>query len=134
LCEAMFKMLIDTCVWLDVAKDPKQEPVLSVVEELVRRGMLTLLVPRIVIDEFQRNRERVAKKSAKCLSAHFRLIKDAVGRIGGDKRKLRLVLGHLDDVGHKLPIIGGGAANALDRIEKTLLASEILDVSDSAQC
>jgi hypothetical protein len=128
----MFKMLIDTCVWLDLAKDPKQEPVLSVVEELVRRGLLSLVVPRIVIDEFQRNRDRVAKESAKSLSTHFRLVKDAVGRVGGDKRKLRLVLAHLDDVDHKLPIIGGTAANTLDRIEKALLASEILNVSDSA--
>ena len=42
----MFRMLIDTCVWLDLAKDPKQVPVLGVVEELLRRGMLSLIVPR----------------------------------------------------------------------------------------
>ena len=32
----MFRMLIDTCVWLDLAKDSKQVPVLGVVEELLR--------------------------------------------------------------------------------------------------
>ena len=41
----MFKMLIDTCVWLDIAKDPKQTPVLGVVEEMVRLGMVALIVP-----------------------------------------------------------------------------------------
>ena len=41
----MFKMLIDTCVWLDLAKDPKQTPVLDVIEELLRREMLSLIVP-----------------------------------------------------------------------------------------
>ena len=30
----MFRMLIDTCVWLDLAKDQKQVSVLSVVEEM----------------------------------------------------------------------------------------------------
>ena len=75
----MFKMLIDTCVWLDIAKDPKQAPVLGVVEEMVKLGMVTLIVPRTVLDEFRRNRERIAKESAKSLSAHFRLVKDAVG-------------------------------------------------------
>lgn len=32
----MFRILIDTCVWLDLAKDPKQVSVLGVVEELLR--------------------------------------------------------------------------------------------------
>jgi hypothetical protein len=103
----MFRMLIDTCVWLDLAKDPRQVPVLGVVEEMVRLGMVTLMVPRVGLDEFMRNRERIAKESAKSLSTHFRLVKDAVGKSGGDKKKMRVVLSHLDDVSHKIPIIGG---------------------------
>lgn len=123
----MFKMLIDTCVWLDLAKDPRQLPLLAVVEEMVKGGMVSLIVPRLVLDEFRRNRERIAKESAKSLSAHFRLVKDAVGRIGGDKRKMQVVLAHLDDVDHKIPIVGGVAAEALDRIEKLLIASAIIE-------
>lgn len=56
----MFKILIDTCVWLDLAKDPKQTPVLGVVEELVKLGEVSLIVPRIVLDEFRRNRKRIS--------------------------------------------------------------------------
>ncbi len=41
----MFKMLIDTCVWLDLAKDQRQVPLLAVVEEMVKIGMVTLIVP-----------------------------------------------------------------------------------------
>lgn len=127
----MFRMLIDTCVWLDLAKDQRQVPVLGVVEEMVTRGMLALIVPRVVIDEFRRNRERIARESAKSLSTHFRLVKDAVDKIGGDKRRVRLVLSHLDDVDHKIPIIGGAAVNTLDRIEKLLKASPIIEPSDA---
>ncbi len=123
----MFKMLIDTCVWFDLAKDPRQVPVLGVVEKMVKLGMVTLIVPRIVLDEFRRNRKRIAKESAKSLAAHFRLVKDAVGKIGGDKRRMRVVLSHLDDVDHKIPIVGGVAADALDRIEKLLTASPIIE-------
>lgn len=123
----MFKMLIDTCVWLDLAKDPRQAPLLSVVEEMVKIGLVTLIVPRLVLDEFRRNRERIAKESAKSLSAHFRLVKDAVGKIGGDKRKMQVVLSHLDDVDHKIPIIGGTATGTLDRIEKLLSVSAIIE-------
>ncbi len=61
----MFKLLVDTCVWLDVAKDPKQTPILAVVEDLVRAGSMCLLVPTVVLEEFRRNRDRIAKESAK---------------------------------------------------------------------
>jgi hypothetical protein len=129
----MFRMLIDTCVWLDLAKDQKQVSVLGVVEEMVKRGLLSLIVPRVVIDEFRRNRERVAKESARSLSAHFRLVKEAVGKVAGDKRKMRVVLSHLDDVNHKLPILGGAAAGTLDRIEKLLTAAPIIEPSEAVK-
>ena len=129
----MFRMLIDTCVWLDLAKDQKQVSVLGVVEEMVKGALLSLIVPRVVIDEFRRNRERVAKESARSLSAHFRLVKEAVGKVAGDKRKMRVVLSHLDDVNHKLPILGGTAAGTLDRIEKLLTASPIIEPSEAVK-
>jgi len=91
--------------------------------------MVTLIVPRAVLDEFRRNRERISKESVKSLSTHFRLVKDAVGKIGGDKRRMRLVLSHLDDVDHKILIIGGAAVNTLDRIEKLLKASPLMEPS-----
>jgi hypothetical protein len=127
----MFKMLIDTCVWLDLAKDQRQVSVLGVIEEMVRLGSITLVVPRVVLDEFQRNRERIAKESAKSLSAHFRLVKDAVSKVSGDKRRIQLVLSHLDDVDHKIPIIGGAAVGTLDRIEKLLTASPIVEPTEA---
>ncbi len=129
----MFWMLIDTCVWLDLAKDQRQVPVLGVIEEMIKRGMVSLIVPRVVLDEFGRNRERIAKDSAKSLSAHFRLVKDAVGKIGGDKRRMRLVLSHLDDVDQKSRIVGGTAVNALDRIEKLLKTSPIIEPSEAVR-
>jgi hypothetical protein len=129
----MFKMLIDTCVWLDLAKDQRQVSLVGVVEEMVKLGILTLIVPRIVLDEFKRNRERIAKESAKSLSAHFQLVKEAVGKIGGDKSKMRLVLDHLNDVDHKIPIVGGAAVGTLDRIEKLLEGSPIVESGDAVK-
>jgi hypothetical protein len=129
----MFRMLIDTCVWLNLAKDQKQVPLLSVVEKMVKRGMLSLIVPRVMLDEFQRNRERVAKESARSLSSHFRQVKEAVGKVAGDNRKTRVVLSYLDDVNHKIPILGGSATGSLDRIEMLLMASPIIEPSESVK-
>ena len=127
----MFRILVDTCVWLDLAKDTNQTPLLGVVDEMVKLGIVQLIVPRIALDEFRRNRARVAKESAKSLSSHFRLVKAAVGKIGGDKKRIKLVLSHLDDVGHKIPIVGGAAVESLDRIEKLLTSSPIIESSES---
>jgi hypothetical protein len=107
--------------------------VLGVIEELLRQDMLSLIVPRIALDEFQRNRERVSKESAKSLSAHFRIVKDAVGKVGGDKKRMRAVLSHLNDVDHRIPIIGGEAVGILDRIEKLLTMSPIIETSETVR-
>src|SRR5260370_20004294 len=129
----MFRMFIDTCVWLDLAKDHQNLPLLGVIEEIVRVGIVTLLVPRIVLDEFERNRDRIAKESTKSLSAHFRLVKEAVGKAGGDARKTQLVLSHLDDVDHRIPLVGGRVVDTLDRIEKLLKSSPVLETSEAVK-
>lgn len=94
-------MLIDTCVWLDVAKDRSQLLLLDVIDEMIRLNMLTLVIPQVVLDEFKRNKERVAQESRKSMSTHFRLVRDAVTKVGGEKKRLEVVLSHLDDVNHK---------------------------------
>jgi hypothetical protein len=127
----MFKMLIDTCVWLDLAREPKQTPALAVIEELVRHGTLGLIVPSVVLDEFRRNRQRVAQDSARSLAGHFRVVKEAVNRVGGSKRKTRALLAHLGDVDHKIPLVGGEAVAVLDRIEKLLTAAPRTETPDA---
>jgi hypothetical protein len=69
----MFSLLLDTNVWLDVAKDERQAPLLGVIDQMVKRKLVMLLVRSIVRDEFQRNRTRISKESAKSLSTHFSL-------------------------------------------------------------
>jgi hypothetical protein len=54
----MFKLFADTCVWLDMAKDQPQQATLGLLEQLVRQGEVSLIVPRIVHDEFARNKAR----------------------------------------------------------------------------
>lgn len=129
----MFQILIDTCVWLDMAKDARQTPILGVIEEMVKQQLAALIVPRTIIEEFRRNRQRIATESAKSLSTHFRLVKEAVGKLGGNKRRLRLVLSHLDNVNHKVPLVGGAAVATLDRIEKLLATSPSLEPSDDVK-
>lgn len=127
----MFRVLLDTCVWLEFGRDPKQAPILNVIEEMVTRKLVELIVPRVVQTEFMRNRDRILAESKKSLASHFRIVKDAVGRTGADKRRTRVLLSQLDDVSHKVPIIGESSQATLERIERLLATSPPIEANDS---
>ena len=74
----MFHVLIDTCVWLDLADKPQQTALLDPLEGLLSYAGVDVLIPQIVYDEFKRNKGRIAEKSTKGLSTHFSQVKDAV--------------------------------------------------------
>jgi PIN domain len=87
----LFRLLIDTCVWLDLAKDHSQLPLLGVLEELTRQNTIQVLLPRTVVVEFSRNKTRIAEESGPSLSGVLKRVKAAVDKFGDPKRK-RIVL------------------------------------------
>lgn len=129
----MFNVLIDTCVWLDLAQDSKQTSLLLVVEKMVRDKSLSLIVPRLVHDEFQRNRERVALASARSLASHFQQVKEAVDKGTTNARRKRKLLAELDDLNHKIPLIGGAADGVLERVSALLQKARIVETSDAVK-
>lgn len=126
----MFHVLIDTSVWLDLAANQKQTPLLTVLAEFLGEGQLQLLVPRTVITEFNRNRERIAKASAKSLATHFNLVRDAIRKVEGDKRQRDKVIDLLSDYDHRIPLLGGEAQGTLERIDEILSKATIIETSD----
>jgi predicted nucleic acid-binding protein len=78
----MFRVLVDTSVWIDLAKDHREQPVIGALEALIEAREIALIVPQIVIDEFQRNRARVITETRRSLQSHFRLVREAVSRFG----------------------------------------------------
>lgn len=129
----MFHVLIDTCVWLDLAQDPKQTPMLRVLEDFVDHDGLVLIVPRVVQVEFEKNRDRIAKASARSLAGHFQQVKEAIGKVGGDAEEKKQLLAKLNDVNHKVPLIGGAAAGTLDAIAKLFNRVGVVETSDTAK-
>jgi predicted nucleic acid-binding protein len=49
-------LMVDTSVWLDLAKKRDGQKLIHAVEQIIMDGDLELLVPSVVIDEFERNR------------------------------------------------------------------------------
>ena len=128
----MFKLLIDTCVWLDIARDQQQQATLGVLEELVRQKQVGLIVPRIVTDEFARNKARILQESQRSLSGILKRAKQVVDQLGDGKRK-RLVLEQLNDVDYRLPTLGEKAVESIGRVEKLLAGGAVTEVSDGAK-
>ncbi len=126
----MFQVLIDTSVWLDLAQDQKQAPLIGSLEAMIKRRLLVLLVPRIVLTEFQRNRGRVAERAQKSLSSQFNQVKEAIRKSEGTGKKKDRMLEYLSDVSHKIPLLGGMATSTLARIETLLSAAPPIETTD----
>lgn len=128
----MHKILIDTCVWIDIAQDPKQQGLLSVIEELVRLNELTLIVPRTVLDEFERNKERIIKESGKRFSSYFKSVKEVVDKFG-DPRKKQAILEGLNDIDYKIPLMGESTNTSISQIDELFHNSSIIETTEAVK-
>ncbi|MDB5024920.1 MAG: hypothetical protein JWP78_2675 [Mucilaginibacter sp.] len=113
----MLNLLIDTCVWLDLAKDPAQQKILGVIEELIDMGEVTLLLPGTVLKEFNNNKERIIKESNQSLSSAVKRTRMIVEKLGSGEAK-KIVLDQLDDVNYKIPSLGNSTSNCIENIER----------------
>jgi hypothetical protein len=127
----MFKVLVDTCVWLDLAKDYTQQVILSVLEQLIREGEVELILPRTIVDEFERNKARIIESNAKSLSSTLKKAKEAIDKYGDQQKGL--VISQLNAVDQKIPYLKEAVADSLMRIEKLFLRTQIIDISDSVK-
>src|SRR3954469_109695 len=111
----MFKLLIDTSVWLDLAKDHRQQVLLSALETLIDDKEVYIILPQIVIDEFDRNKERVVEESARSHSGVFKRVKDAVAQFGDEKTK-GAILQQLNELDHRIGTLGETAHASVARV------------------
>jgi PIN domain len=66
------------------------------------------------------------------LSGVLKRVKNVVDRFG-DARRKRIVLEQLNDVDHRLPILGESAIDSIARIEKLLVTSAIIETTDAVK-
>src|SRR4051812_11939316 len=126
----MVKLLVDTCVWLDIAKTAKGEEVLNLLSEFIERGETILIIPEIIITEFDRNKDRVIADASRSLSSHFRKVKEMVAEHGTQESK-DVILSQLNDIDKKIPTLGENAFNLILRIEEMIKNAEIIAITDA---
>lgn len=126
------KLLVDTCVWLDLAKDFRDQPVVTALADLVREGEVELVVPQIVRHEFDRNKDRVAQEARRSLQSHFRLVRDAVNRFATDDEKDRTI-SKLKEVDHYIAVTSDAVIDSIERVGELLASAPALPVSDDVK-
>ena len=125
----MIKLLIDTCVWLDIAKKTKGEKILDLLLEFIEREEISLICPDIIISEFNRNKDRIIFDAGKSLSSHFKKVKEMVVTHGNKDLKEK-VLSQLNDIDYRIPTFGENAFSSIQRIKELIKKSEKIPLTD----
>lgn len=115
-------VVLDTCVWLDLAANHTNEPLLAALEHLCRDEAVTLIVPDLVKAEFARNKQRVIKDSGRSLASSLKRARQALYAYG-DPKKRNKAIEAVDDIEHRLSGSIEVAADAIKRIEKMFSAA-----------
>lgn len=125
-------LVIDTCVWLDLAKDYSQQLLLSALEELVRMRVVGLIVPRLVFDEFKRNKARVIEEAGRSIAGTLKRTKEMLGKFGDKKRKLDAIQ-QLNDLEQKSVNYRDAAEEGAKRIESLFAEADIVEMEPDAK-
>lgn len=124
----MIHLLVDTSVWLDLARRRDGQKWIVPVRVLMFQKKLELLVPALVIDEFERNRERIEASMATSIADRFKLLKKDLDEYGGESRQHALDL--LDGLAHQVPFIGAMTTRNFNDIAELLREGRRLDPTE----
>lgn len=117
----MLRILIDTCVWLDLARDYRHQSLITAAQQLFKAREIDLIVPDIVREEFARNKQRVAEDAQRSLQSHFRLVREAVSRFAEMEYKTE-TLRSLNEVDQRIAMKGEAVNDSIEWIETLLEA------------
>jgi hypothetical protein len=117
-------LLVDTCVWLDIALDQRLAPLLDVIDRALQRQAAVVVVPDVIVIELDRNAEAVQHKTKKAFEAMVRGALDAskVLSSGEDQADLQRTL---SKVASNLPRHEGALNSRISRIRAMLVGNRV---------
>ncbi|MGI5392495.1 PIN domain-containing protein [Streptomyces sp. CA-251251] len=78
----MLRLLIDTSVWLDIAKRRDGQRIIVPLRVLMHQKKLEILAPSLILDEFERNRPRVEESVSASIRDRFKAIRQDLQEYG----------------------------------------------------
>jgi hypothetical protein len=122
---------LDTCVLLDISTKRSDLPLVSALEELLGSNSVKLALTDLVIEEYERNKECVAKKTAQRLSQEFKQVKAVVNEFAGEKKAETIDV--LNDINARLPLLTDANYATIHRVERLIESAVITPVSDRSK-
>jgi hypothetical protein len=127
----VLKLLIDTCVWIDLAKDHHQHPFLRALDALMTEGKIAVIVPPLVLEEFERNKVNIVNVNRQSLSSALKRAKELLDQHGQGKGKAG-ALEQLNFVDQRLPRLGD-LTGITSFVEQVLRKAETISVTDAVK-
>ncbi len=127
----MLKLLIDTCVWIDLAKDHHQHPILQTLDRLTNEKKVAALVPPLLRQEFERNKGKIVESNRASLSGVLKRAKQVLEQHGEPGTKAKALEG-LNFVDQRLPRLND-LSGIVAFVELLLNRAEVIPISDAAK-
>jgi hypothetical protein len=121
-------LLIDTSAWLDLSKRRDGQRWIVALRLLVHQGELDLLVPGVIVDEFERNRDRVETSMTTTVAQRFKLMKQDLGDYGGTDYEQALAV--IEGLAHEVPLIGAMTTRNFKDVLELLRKATVLGPTD----
>jgi hypothetical protein len=119
----VLRLLVDTCVWLDLAKSKDGQALIVPLRVLKHGERLELLVPQVVIDEFERNRPIPEARVAQSVADRFRELRRDLHEYADPDR----LAAWLDEMTHHVPLISAMTLQNFREISELLAAGRRLE-------
>lgn len=122
-------IMIDTCVWIDLAKNPSLKPLTRIIKELIDSGELKIITTKIIKEEFLKNKDKLVNLGRQKISQNIKNIKSLIHEHSTISNKVDALNG-LDDIHHKLPTMIDSISEHIALIWEVIEASEELELTD----
>lgn len=122
-------LLVDTSTWLDLSKRRDGQRWIVALRLLVHQREVELLVPALVIEEFERNRERIEASMTASDAQRFKLIKQDLEDYGGADMKQTVEV--IADLARDVPLIGAMTTRNFDEVLELLRTGRRLEPTDA---
>ena len=125
----MLHLLVDTSTWLDLCKRRDGQRWIVALRVLIHHGEVQLLVPALVVDEFERNRQRIAASMTTTIAQRFKLIKQDLNEFGGSGNEHASKV--IEDLARDVPLIGAMTTRNFDEVLEMLQAGRAIELTDA---
>lgn len=122
-------LLVDTSTWLDLCKRRDGQRWIVALRLLVHQRDVELLVPQLVIEEFERNRERIETSMTASVAQRFKLIRQDLEDYGG--ADIEHAAEVIADLARDVPLIGAMTTRNFDEVLELLRDGRRVEPTDA---